>query len=107
MAAWPPPKAARSVLDGGEYGVTLCWSGRSPLFLWDILVLHSVQLPGGVSAQAGRPPHCSFRCINPGCSALIPVRRVILTGFFCRPEKIDELAEIDVDHRRRVEGQEL
>src|SRR5215831_20715625 len=49
----------------------------------------------------------SFRGMKPVCFASIAVRHSVLPGFCRWAEKIGELAEIDVDHRRRVKRQKL
>src|SRR5260370_36317477 len=66
----------------------------------------------GCGLRAGRPRSqdtcapLSFRRVKSRRLTLIAVRR-IFPFFFRRTEKCDELAEIDIDHRRRVEGQKL
>src|SRR5215472_12932731 len=61
---------------------------------------------GAIEAIRCPRPWRSFCSMKSGGFALISVR-CGLPGFFCRTKKIDEPAEIDVDHRRGVEGQEL
>src|SRR5258707_14032439 len=62
---------------------------------------------GGTPAVPGRPRSLSFRRVKLRRLALIAVRHVLFRIVFRRTEKFGELAEINVDHRRRVEGQKL
>src|SRR5215470_3039330 len=67
---------------------------------------------GSKEGRAGRPRSqdpctpLSFCRMESGRFALTAVRGVFPI-FFRRTEKFDELAEVDVDHRCRVEGQKL